>query len=221
MCGFLVYKKSGNNFYIQKRGTDFTNQVKINGFTFVHNLLSVTGKFTPQPFINGDIVCVYNGEIYNHKFTNSDGENIIPLYKKYGTEFPKYLDGEWAIALYDFDKKLAIFATDLFATKPLWVNGLECASYQSGVGGEKMPANTILVLDLESKIKERKNIYNWDLRQHKKSYEDWIWAFENAVKKRAVENCFIGLSCGYDSGAIACALLKLKIPFKAYIVKGK
>lgn len=221
MCGFLVYKNYGNNFYIQKRGTNLTNKIKINGITFVHNLLSVTGRLTPQPFIDNHIVCVYNGEIYNHKFVNSDGENIIPLYKKYGTEFPKYLDGEWAIALYDFEKKLVIFSTDLFATKPLWVKGIECASYKSGVGGEKVPANTILVLDLDGKIKEIKKIYQWELNQYKTNYDDWILAFENAIKKRAVANCFIGLSSGYDSGAIACALIKLKMPFKAYIIKAK
>jgi asparagine synthetase B (glutamine-hydrolysing) len=230
MCGFLVYKNSNptsssglqrvnNNFYIQKRGTDFTNTVEINGYTFVHNLLSITGDFTLQPFINGNIVCVYNGEIYNHRYLKSDGENIIPLYKKYGSDFPKYLDGEWAIALYDFDREIAIFATDLFATKPIWRNGLECASYESGVGGTKIPANTIEIVSFDGNVKT-KSIYKWDLNQHKNTYNDWITAFENAVKKRYTKNCFIGLSSGYDSGAICCALLKEKLPFRGYLISG-
>jgi len=218
MCGFLVYNHNGNNFYIQKRGQDFTNEVKKNGFTFVHNLLHITGKFTPQPYIKGDIVVLYNGEIYNHKFARSDGENIIPLYQKYGPDFPKYLDGEWAIALYDFDMKVAIFATDLFATKPIWRNGLECASYESGVGGRKIPANTIEIVHFDGK-EEKRTIYDWDLNQYKDSFDDWINAFENAVKKRAIPGCFLGLSSGYDSGAIVCALNKLGIDFKAYIIK--
>lgn len=218
MCGFLVYKKSGNNFFIQKRGQDLTNKIEKNGFKFVHNLLSITGEPTPQPFIENDIVCLFNGEIYNQPFKKTDGENLIPLYKKHGPDFPKYLDGEWAIALFDFKKKMAVFATDLFATKPIWRNGLETASYKSGVGGKKIPANTIEIVHFDGK-EETKTIYDWDLNQYKTSYDDWFLAFEKAVKKRATKKCFIGLSSGYDSGAIAASLLKLKVDFKAYIVK--
>jgi asparagine synthetase B (glutamine-hydrolysing) len=220
MCGFLVYQKNGNNHYIRKRGQDMTNKVRINGFTFVHNLLHITGDFTPQPYIDGNIVCVYNGEIYNHKFKRSDGENIIPLYKKYGVDFPKHLDGEWAIALYDFNNKLALFITDLFATKPLWRSGLECASYESGVGGYKLPANTIEIVDFDGGEKVA-SIHEWDLNQYKETYDDWITAFEKAVKKRAVRDCFLGLSSGYDSGAIACELTRQNIDFKAYIIEAR
>lgn len=220
MCGFLVYKKQGNNFFIQRRGQDLTNKIQTNGFTFIHNLLSITGEFTPQPYEQDGIVCLYNGEIYNHKFIKSDGENLIPLYKKYDIDFPKYLDGEWAIALYDFKKKLAIFVTDLFATKPLWRKGLECASYESGVGGKKIPANTIEVVHF-SGSEESNKIYDWDLKQYKDSYKDWTKAFKKAVKKRATKHCFIGLSSGYDSGAIACELVKQEVEFKAYIIEGR
>jgi asparagine synthetase B (glutamine-hydrolysing) len=220
MCGILVYKNKGNNFFIQKRGQDLTSEVKKHGFTFVHNLLSITGKLAPQPYIEGDIFCLYNGEIYNHKYLKSDGENIIPLYKQYGFDFPKHLDGEWAIALYDFEKELAVLTTDLFATKPLWRKGLECGSYESGVGGHKIPANTIEIVYFDG-AEETRNIYEWELNQHKNTYDDWICAFEAAVKKRALKNCFLGVSSGYDSGAISCALLKQKTDFKAYIIEAR
>src|SRR3989344_1524174 len=220
MCGILVYKNQGNNFFIQKRGQDFTNKVERNGFTFIHNLLHITGEFTAQPYEDDGIVCLYNGEIYNHSFKKSDGENIIPLYKKYGFDFPKHLDGEWAIAIYDFRKELALFATDLFATKPLWRKELECASYESGVGGHKIPANTIEVVSFDGR-QETKIIHQWDLNQHKDSYDDWIKAFEKAVKKRAIPDCFLGLSSGYDSGAIACELIKQKMDFKAFIIQAQ
>lgn len=229
MCGILVYKHQGNNFFIQKRGQDLTNKIEREGFTFVHNLLHVTGDFTPQPYEKDGIVCLYNGEIYNHQFVKSDGENLIPLYQKYGTDFPKYLDGEWAIALYDFNNKLALFATDLFATKPLWRNGLECGSYESGVGGHKIRANTIEVVYFRQKgglphfdgRLESKSIHQWDLNQYKTSFDDWITAFEKAVKKRAVPGCFIGLSSGYDSGAIASELLKQKVDFKSFMIQAQ
>jgi len=220
MCGFLVYRQTGNNFFIQKRGQDLTTEIRKYGFTFIHHLLSITGKFAPQPYEEYDIICLYNGEIYNLPYVKSDGENLIPLYQKYGVDFPKYLDGEWAIALYDFKKKLAVFATDLFATKPIWRKGLECASYESGVGGKKIPANTIEIVDFTGKVISRK-IHDWDLNQYKKTYDDWIIAFEKAVKKRAVPSCFTGVSSGYDSGAIVCALLKQGINFKAYIIRAR
>lgn len=220
MCGILVYKNSGNNFFIQKRGQDFTNKIERNGFTFIHNLLSVTGEFVVQPYEDDGIVCLYNGEIYNHKYVKSDGENLIPLYKKYGLDFPKYLDGEWAIALYDFRKGLALFTTDLFATKPLWRKGLECASYESGVGGKKIPANTIEIVHFDGR-EELKSIHEWDLNQYKQNYDDWIAAFEKAVKKRVINGCFTGLSSGYDTGAIVCALIKQGVDFKAFMIEGR
>lgn len=222
MCGILTYKTKGDNSRIKKRGQDFTNEYSDHGFTFVHNLLSVTGEFTPQPFVDEDIVCLYNGEIYNHKFTKSDGEVLIPLYKKYKDDFPKHLDGEYAVALYDFKKGKVIFATDPFGSKPLYVNGTECGSYRSGVGGEKLSPNTIRVVSLKNNKYIEKENYHWDFEnQHKENYDDWIAAFQKAIRKRAKDNCFIGLSSGYDSGAITCEMLKQGIKFKAYSFIGQ
>jgi asparagine synthetase B (glutamine-hydrolysing) len=98
---------------------------------------------------------------------------------------------------------------------------LEFGSYRSGVGGDKANPNEIVVKQISTeKIIERKSIINWDLTQHKDNYNDWITAFEKAISKRAKNGCFLGLSSGYDSGAIACELLKQKIDFKAYIYEG-
>lgn len=52
--------------------------------------------------------------------------------------------------------------------------------------------------------------------QHKETYDDWLKAFKNAIRKRAVDRCFIGLSSGYDSGAITKELMKQGVKFKAY-----
>lgn len=222
MCGILVHTGKGNNSKIKFRGQDHTSGFKIGNLIFIHNLLSVTGKFMPQPFVKNDIVCLYNGEIYNQPFTETDGEVLIPLYEKYGEDFVRHLDGEFAIALYDFKKRKTIFATDPFASKPLYVNGIECASYISGVGGKKIPANTIRIVNMDTGSFIENIIVEWDwINQTKNNYDDWIQAFERSIAKRAKEDCFIGLSSGYDSGAIACELLKQNIKFKAYSFKGQ
>ena len=61
-----------------------------------------------------------NGELYDHdrlrkkgieddhyRFVSaSDSEMALYLYKKYGLEFPKYLRGEFAITMYDEERKV-------------------------------------------------------------------------------------------------------------------
>jgi asparagine synthetase B (glutamine-hydrolysing) len=181
----------------------------------------LTGKPTPQPFVDGDIYAMFNGEIYNYPFKRSDGENIIPLYKQHGPRFAQKLDGEFAIVVYDFAKKQVVFATDTFGTKPLWVNGTQCASYKSGVGGKRLGPNKIVVKDMDGNVVDRHITYQfeWD-NQYKDNYDDWLESFEKAVDKRAKDGCFIGLSSGYDSGALSRALLDIGVDFKAYHVPG-
>ena len=103
LCSNLV-KDDYDNFYLKKRGPDSTNSIQIGKYTFVHNLLSMTGEFTTQPFVDDDVICLYNGEIYNHKdYGNfkSDGECLIPMYREFGDKFIRKLIGEFAIILFD------------------------------------------------------------------------------------------------------------------------
>ena len=79
---------------------------------------------TSQPAINpctaveGDVVVVFNGEIYNyvelreeliglgHDFvTTSDTEVIIAAYKQWGADCQQKFNGMWAIALWDVRKQ--------------------------------------------------------------------------------------------------------------------
>jgi len=71
------------------------------------------------------------------------------------------------------------------------------------------------------KNKELEQFYKFKFdfdNQHKDTYDDWLKVFENAVKKRTIDGCFIGLSSGYDSGAITKELTKLGTKFKAYVI---
>ena len=157
---------------------------------------------------------------------------MIDLYESDGYEFVKRLDGEFAIVLLDLEKNILFVSTDIFSTKPLWIGrrsdeAIGAASYRSSLeceGYEKIrqvPPNTSIVIDLGTlEMTYKENICHFDLEQYKESYDDWISAFEASIRKRSKtrEKIFIGLSGGYDSGAIACELLNQKVGFKSFSI---
>jgi len=240
MCGFGVSNVSSislTNKTCQRRGPDSTNVASFHGVEFLHNHLHITGAVVKQPFVKQDIVCVFNGEIYNYKtFGNyySDGQCLIDLYLAQGDKFAQMLDGEFAICLVDFRSNKVITVTDTFACKPLWYEFNDrkfcVASYNSqltGLGfvnGQKQKANTTRVYNLKklslNLVAEYSNV-DFDLNQHKNTFDDWISAFSQSIQKRISNTAygmFCGMSSGYDSGAIACELEKQKANFKAYSI---
>ena len=245
MCGITVTTKDITDMnyvteYLKRRGPDFTGFLKLHGYSFVHTLLSMTGdNYTYQPFYypDDDLVIIFNGEIYNFKDFgkyNSDGECIYDVYKKYGENFSKYLDGEFAIVICDFRNKYTYYTTDIFSIKPLWVSfdgkDIGISSYESCLRRlgfkdiKEVEPNKTYKYDMKLfKVVSESTIYNFDLKQHKNSYDDWFKAFEAAILKRVINikhRIFIGLSSGYDSGAIACCLNKYKIDYTPYSILG-
>lgn len=88
-----------------------------------------------QPFISSDgqVVLIYNGEIYNHweirKTLNlpeeryrssSDTETIIQGYIEKGEKIFQSLNGIFALAIYDLRKRKLIVVRDRFGVKPLY-----------------------------------------------------------------------------------------------------
>lgn len=244
MCGILFTNINISKLniehvieFLKKRGPDLTNIKQIREYTFVHTLLNMTGQLTEQHFFNknNSIICIFNGEIYNsEKFSkyNSDGEYLIQLYEKYGDNFISKLDGEFSICLVDFNKNKLILSTDIFGTKPLWIGFNDkkfgISTYKSCLDRINLPnnfqilANKTYIIDLINvKIIEEKRVHTFDLTQYKTSFDDWNKAFSNSIKKRTkYAKCaiFIGLSGGYDSGAIACELRKQNVEFTAYSI---
>ncbi|CAJ1432078.1 unnamed protein product [Effrenium voratum] len=248
MCSFLVTSwlisnLTAVNFFLQPRGPDGTKSLQLGPFIFVHNLLHMTGERVWQPFADGEVVAVYNGEIYNSRqvpagfggrhLYRSDGECLLPCYRHHGARFPKVLDGEWALVLVDFSTKAAILSTDVFGTKPLWYScfqGFHASSYKSallelGIPEEQIRVaapNQVLQLKLDFSLDQgpgagvvqaaevgHHSVHEFDLRQFKTSTEDWQAAFRHAVWKRTAASnhpVFVGLSSGYDSGALHLAL---------------
>jgi asparagine synthase (glutamine-hydrolysing) len=82
---------------------------------------------------DGRIQVVFNGEIYNfsklrdsllqhgHKFkSHTDTEVLVHLYEEHGPSYLEYLDGMFAIALWDDRKGLLLLARDRCGEKPLY-----------------------------------------------------------------------------------------------------
>ena len=244
MCGILATTRGIEDLpnvieFLRFRGPDQTNLVNVNGINFVHTLLSMTGPPTIQPFLSEDkkVVAFFNGEIYNFKEFGdyqSDGECLVPLYLEHGLDFVKKLDGEFALAVADFNNDTLIFSTDVFSMKPLWFakEGSEWAlsSYKSCIervgfnDPTQVEANSTYVLKMSSlELIERRDVYTFDLEQKKTTYDDWESAFSEAIAKRTrniKHGIFIGLSSGYDSGAIACELEAQGVQFTAYSIVG-
>ena len=227
MCGIIVSSLNvPENSYnlIQNRGPDNTSKITYNNIHFIHFLLHLTGEKTLQPIIDNEIICIFNGEIYNYKEilpnAKSDVYSIIEAYKKYGNNFVKYLDGEFTIVLFDFKKSLMFICSDIFKTKPLFYNidnDIVIASYENVCKSIKqihyteIEPNKVMIFDIDKRVLiDSYTIYDFDLIQHKDSYDDFYNALENAILKRYPENLkpLISLSSGNDSGVIACCLNK-------------
>ena len=89
-------------------------------------------------------------------------------------------------------------------------------------------ANQVVVLSIASDSAFREilnyNVFDFDLNQYKNTTNDWQEAFVKAVSIRVTgikHRLFIGLSSGYDSGAIMLALEMLQEKLFAYHVKTK
>jgi len=245
VCAFVVTNRAFElgrldaiTRYQARRGPDATTCERAFGVTFVHHLLSITGRPTPQPFTSAGAACVYNGEIYNFADYGdypSDGPCILDAYRAAGPGCFADFDGEFAVCLVDAARRSLVCATDAFGSKPLWYafEGREfaVASYASTVrrlgfaSPRRLPGNTVLTAPLDDPARcARADLVTFDTRQHKRDYDDCVGAFLAAVRKRAVNTRgvpFVGLSSGYDSGAIAAALLALRAPFRAYSIAAR
>ena len=130
-------KMSDMNDLIAHRGPDSDGIYFKEPICFGFRRLSIIdlSDDANQPMVsnNGDIVIIFNGEIYNYReikselknkgyvFTNqSDTEVIINSYLEYGFECIQKFNGMWAFAIYDFRKKILFCSRDRFGVKPFY-----------------------------------------------------------------------------------------------------
>lgn len=121
---------------IAHRGPDGEGYFCDDGIALGHRRLSIIdieGGKQPLYNENGNLVLVFNGEIYNfqslreeliaagHVFqTRCDSEVLLHGYEEWGSELPEKLRGMFAFVLWDREKKELFAARDPFGIKPFY-----------------------------------------------------------------------------------------------------
>ena len=123
---------------LQHRGPDAGGiyQSEDHRVGFAHRRLSIidlSGGSQPMADASGDLMIVFNGEIYNFPelraelegrglpfTTRSDTEVILNLYRAYGEESFRRLNGIFAFAIHDRRRDRVLLARDHFGVKPLY-----------------------------------------------------------------------------------------------------
>lgn len=121
---------------VAHRGPDEQGAVVLNGAGLAHKRLSIVGiSDGQQPMTMADqrYVLVFNGQIFNHaelrrdleaqgaQFrTHSDTEVILHLYARYGTDCLRFMNGDFAFALWDVQLKRMFIARDRLGVRPLF-----------------------------------------------------------------------------------------------------
>lgn len=117
---------------LSHRGPDFSGTYFDGSLALGHSRLSIIDLLPEanQPFLDGKLAIVFNGEIYNYRqlskkylltpHTTSDTEVLLKLYEKIGIECLGELNGMFAFCIYDKKAKTLTLARDRFGKKPLY-----------------------------------------------------------------------------------------------------
>ncbi|MCX6957702.1 MAG: asparagine synthase (glutamine-hydrolyzing) [Verrucomicrobiae bacterium] len=146
MCGIAGFIGSGSREVLERmtralahRGPDaegFFVEEK-SGVNFGHRRLAIVDLVDgaqPMTTADGELVIVFNGEIYNHaelraelvgkgyffQTNHSDTEVLLYGYREWGEGMLEKLNGMWAFAIYDKRKGSVFLARDRFGKKPLY-----------------------------------------------------------------------------------------------------
>src|SRR5258708_689876 len=152
MCGICGIFGHGNQETISAmldtiihRGPDDGYIVSKADFALGTRRLAIVGVADGrQPLCNedGTIWAAQNGELYNypmmlpqllargHKMvTHCDTEMLPHLYEDHGAKLPEYIDGMFAVAVWDDVKKVGMLARDRMGKKPLYYYQADGALY--------------------------------------------------------------------------------------------
>ena len=148
IAGFIGFKNNEELAYkaneTQKhRGPDNQSVWCDNYLALAHQRLSIIdlSEAANQPFHKGDLVIVFNGEIYNYKelqkklenekqvifSTSSDTEVVVEMYKHFGIHCLDFFIGMFAFAIYNKINSKLFIARDHFGIKPLFYTQIDKA----------------------------------------------------------------------------------------------
>ena len=143
MCGICGVFGAGNRAVVEAmletlrhRGPDDRHVICGDGFAIGAARLSIVDvEGGRQPLTNedGTVVAALNGELYNfpearsalleqgHDLrTRTDTEILPHLWEQYGEQLPQYIDGMFAIAVWDRKQRVGLLARDRMGKKPLY-----------------------------------------------------------------------------------------------------
>lgn len=119
---------------LSPRGPDDSGTFVTRECALAHRRLAVIDPENGhQPMQSGGCTIVYNGELYNtpdfrltlerrgHRFhTRTDTEVVLEGYREFGTAVSGYLEGIYAFAIWDEDRKRLFCCRDRFGVKPFF-----------------------------------------------------------------------------------------------------
>jgi asparagine synthetase B (glutamine-hydrolysing) len=241
MCSFVFSSvpaiDKAFNRAMQLRGPDATHEREVRGYYFCHNLLSMRGDYVAQPHVSSDetVLILFNGEIYNcPEDEPTETEYLYKLYLEHGADLFALLDGEYAIVIVDFQRGRFLAARDCFGTKPLFFGhrgrDFALASYRSALEQigmmevRPLKPNTVVDYALDGTSIRTAEIISFNIAQYSDDIDGWHATFDRAVAKRITHlrgTAFVGLSSGYDSGAITASLIAQGASFLSITVEGR
>ena len=171
MCGIYltnipIYSKEVEQKLekIRFRGPDNLGVVRKGNISLGHLRLSILDleERSNQPFTFEHLTLVYNGELYNFKEvknsliqegysfeTTSDTEVLLKGFHAWGEKILDRINGMFAFAVYDENKKTVFIARDRLGVKPLyysWRNGkLELCSQLAPLNKSKLDQEAISI----------------------------------------------------------------------------
>lgn len=222
---------------IRHRGPDWSGIYCDENTILAHERLSIVDPASggqPLKSKDGKLVLAVNGEIYNHRdirksfegkyefLTGSDCEVILPLYQEKGINFLEDLNGIFAFALYDREKKAFLVARDPIGVIPLYIgynddNSIYVASELKALEG--ICRNIEPFLPGHYWYSDNKRMIQW----YKRDWEDYEAVKNNpadinelhdtlqdAVKRQLMSDVPYGvlLSGGLDSSIISAIAKK-------------
>lgn len=151
MCGIAGFIGFENNVILaekaneiqQHRGPDNQSIWHDEYIALAHQRLSIIDltENANQPFQKGNLILVFNGEIYNYEelknnlqnerqvnfITSSDTEVVLEMYRNYGEKCLDHFIGMFAFAIYNKENCDLFLARDHFGIKPLFYTQIKNA----------------------------------------------------------------------------------------------